>query len=153
MYKGEPIGGLNEEVQKEMIKATIENHLRKELKLSKLGIKVLSVFFIDKVANYRSYDSGGNQILGKYAAWFEELLSEMIKKPRYANLYSSEVSEMHNGYFAQDKKGHFKESKIGKTYKADEDVYELIMKEKERLLDINTPLRFVFSHSALRRMG
>lgn len=149
LYKGEPQGGMNEEIQKEMIRATIENHLRKEKELNKLGIKVLSVFFIDKVANYRTYDASGQWHPGKFAEWFESILSEQLKSPKYKNLYASDVSDMHDGYFSQDK-GRFKDSSEGRSTKADDETYRLIMKEKEKLLDIKTPLRFIFSHSALR---
>lgn len=149
LYKGQPQGGLTDEVQKEMIKATIENHFRKELQFNELGIKVLSVFFIDKVANYRSYDAAGNPQAGQFALWFEELFAEISRNPKYKNLYSHPVSDMHDGYFSQDK-GKFKDSKEGKGNKADDEAYQLIMKDKERLLDMNTPLRFIFSHSALR---
>jgi type III restriction enzyme len=149
LYKGQPQGGLTDEVQKEMIRATIENHFKKELQLNELGIKVLSVFFIDKVANYRSYDAAGNPKAGQFAVWFEELFAEISKNPKYKSLYSYHVSEMHDGYFSQDK-GKFKDSKEGKGNKSDDEAYQLIMKDKERLLDMNTPLRFIFSHSALR---
>ncbi len=149
LYKGQPQGGLTDEVQKEMIRATIENHFKKELQLNELGIKVLSVFFIDKVANYRSYDAAGNPKAGQFAIWFEELFAEISKNPKYKNLYPHAVSDMHDGYFSQDK-GKFKDSKEGKGNKSDDEAYQLIMKDKERLLDMNTPLRFIFSHSALR---
>lgn len=149
LYKGQPQGGLTAEVQKEMLRATIENHFRKEMDLNKLGIKVLSVFFIDRVANYRSYDAAGNPQPGQFALWFEELFTEISRNPKYRDLYPHPVSEMHDGYFSQDK-GKFKDSKEGKGNKADDEAYQLIMKDKERLLDMNTPLRFIFSHSALR---
>lgn len=149
LYQGQPQGGLNEEVQREMILATIENHLRKEKELNPLGIKVLSVFFIDKVANYRVYDSSGNPQPGKFASWFEEALNATMQKPAYRNLYTHEVASMHDGYFSQDK-GKFRDSKEGKGNKADDEAYQLIMRKKEELLDIDTPLRFIFSHSALR---
>lgn len=149
VYKGQPLGGMNSEIQKEMIKATIENHLRKERELNPKGIKVLSVFFLDKVANYRNYASDGTAGKGQFAVWFEELLTEALKNPRYASLYPYQIEQMHDGYFSQDK-GKFKDSKEGKANKADDETYQLIMKDKERLLDMNTPLRFIFSHSALR---
>lgn len=149
LYRGQPQGGMNDEVQKEMIRATIENHFKKELQLNPLGIKVLSVFFIDRVANYRSYNAAGSPESGKFASWFEELFVEISKNPKYKNLYAYAVADMHNGYFSQDK-GQFKDSKEGKSTKADDETYQLIMKDKEKLLDMNTPLRFIFSHSALR---
>lgn len=150
LYEGQPQGALNDEIQKEMIKATIQNHLKKERELNPLGIKVLSVFFIDKVANYREYDGSGQSIKGQFAVWFEELLTKELQNPRYKDLYSYQVADMHDGYFSQDKKGKLKDSREGKSSIADSDTYELIMKDKEKLLDMKTPLRFIFSHSALR---
>ncbi|MDI9867552.1 DEAD/DEAH box helicase family protein [Flectobacillus sp. DC10W] len=149
IYKGEPQGGMNEDVQKEMIRATIENHLQKEKELNKKGIKVLSVFFLDKVSNYRTYKADGGHQLGQFAIWFEEILEQSLKNPKYKELYSYKVSDMHDGYFSQDK-GKFKDSTEGRSTKADDEAFQLIMKDKERLLDMNTPLRFIFSHSALR---
>lgn len=148
LYTGQPLGGVNDEIQKEMIRATIENHLKKEKELNPQGIKVLSVFFIDKVANYRTY-KGDAPDKGKFAVWFEEILSEVMKRPNYKDLYPYKVEELHDGYFSQDK-GKFKDSSEGRSTKADDEAYQLIMKDKERLLDMSTPLRFIFSHSALR---
>jgi type III restriction enzyme len=148
LYKGDSQGGLNDEVMKFQIRKTIEEHLKKEKRLNKLGIKVLSLFFIDKVANYRHYDSGGNQNKGKFAEWFEEIYQEYISKPAFKELNRFSVQETHNGYFSQDKKGKFKDTS-GET-KADDDTYSLIMKDKEKLLNIDNSLRFIFSHSALR---
>lgn len=149
VYKGEAVGGLTDQVLKEMIDATVENHFKKEKELSAKGIKVLSIFFIDRVANYRSYDEQGNPIKGKFARWFEESFARWQQMPAYRGLYAYNAEEVHNGYFSQDK-GKFKDSKEGKSSKADDDAFKLIMQDKERLLDIATPLRFVFSHSALR---
>ena len=149
LYKGQPQGGMNDEIQKEMIKATIENHLKKEKELNPHGIKVLSVFFLDRVANYRSYNADNTPQAGKFALWFEELFLEAIKNPKYKDLYAYGVEQMHDGYFSQDK-GKFRDSSEGRSTKADDEAYHLIMKDKERLLDNNTPLRFIFSHSALR---
>lgn len=147
---GSAVGGLNEDIQKTMIRATIERHLNKEKRLHEQGIKVLSVFFIDKVLNYRSYDESGRTIPGKFAIWFEESLSELLKSPRFKDLYAGvELLHLHDGYFSQDKNKRFKDSKE-KSTKDDNSAFELIMREKEKLLDINTPLRFIFSHSALR---
>jgi len=109
---------------------------------------VLSLFFIDRVANYRSYDADGNPVRGKFALWFEEIYREISGKAPYISLTSFEADEVHNGYFSQDKKGTWRDTK-GNTL-ADDDTFKLIMKDKERLLDINEPLRFIFSHSALR---
>jgi type III restriction enzyme len=148
LYKGDRQGGLTDEVMKFQIRKAIEEHLKKEKRLNKLGIKVLSLFFIDKVANYRAYDSAGNPVKGKFAEWFEEIYHEYMSKPTFKELDKFPVDEIHNGYFSQDKKGAFKDTS-GET-KADDDTYSLIMKDKEKLLGLDNPLRFIFSHSALR---
>lgn len=148
LYKGDSQGGLTDEVMKFQIKKTVEEHLKKEKRLNKLGIKVLSLFFIDKVANYRSYDTAGNPVKGKYATWFEEIYNDYITKPAFKELDKFTVDLTHNGYFSQDKKGNFKDTS-GKTI-ADDDTYSLIMKDKEKLLGLDNSLRFIFSHSALR---
>ena len=141
-------GGLNDEIMKFQIRRTIEEHLNKELKLNKQGIKVLSLFFIDRVANYRSYDAQGMPVEGKFAVWFEEIYNELIAKPIYRSLNKYPIEKIHNGYFSQDKKGRLKDTS-GET-QADDNTYNLIMKDKEVLLDINNPMRFIFSHTALR---
>lgn len=148
LYKGDSQGGLTDEVMKFQIRKTVEEHLKKEKRLNKLGIKVLSLFFIDKVANYRQYDSAGNPIKGKFAEWFEELYQEYITNPAFSELNKFPVKDIHNGYFSQDSKGKVKDTS-GET-KADDDTYGLIMKEKEKLLNLDNSLRFIFSHSALR---
>lgn len=148
LYKGDSQGGLTDEVMKFQIRKTIEEHLKKEKRLNKLGIKVLSLFFIDKVANYRQYDSAGNPVKGKFAEWFEEIYQEYISKPAFKELDKFTVAETHNGYFSQDNKGKLKDTS-GET-KADDDTYSLIMKDKEKLLGLDNSLRFIFSHSALR---
>ena len=148
LYQGQRQGGLNDEVMKFQIRRTIEEHLSKELKMNKQGIKVLSLFFIDHVANYRSYDAQGNAVKGKFAVWFEEIYNELITKPIYQFLNKYPIEKIHNGYFSQDKKGQLKDTS-GET-QADDNTYNLIMKDKEMLLDINNPLRFIFSHTALR---
>ena len=148
LYQGQRQGGLNDEVMKFQIRRTIEEHLSKELKMNKQGIKVLSLFFIDRVANYRSYDAQGNAVKGKFAVWFEEIYNELITKPIYQFLNKYPIEKIHNGYFSQDKKGQLKDTS-GET-QADDNTYNLIMKDKEMLLDINNPLRFIFSHTALR---
>lgn len=148
LYKGDSQGGLTDEVMKFQIRKTVEEHLKKEKRLNKLGIKVLSLFFIDKVANYRSYDATGNPTKGKFAEWFEEIYQEYISKPAFKELDKFSIGETHNGYFSQDKKGAFKDTS-GET-KADDDTYSLIMKDKEKLLNLDNSLRFIFSHSALR---
>jgi len=148
LYKGDSQGGLTDEVMKFQIRKTIEEHLKKEKRLNKLGIKVLSLFFIDKVANYRNYDSTGNAVKGKFAEWFEEIYQEYISKPTFKELDKFPIAETHNGYFSQDSKGKVKDTS-GET-KADDDTYSLIMKDKEKLLGLDNSLRFIFSHSALR---
>jgi len=148
LKKGEAQGRMNDEVMRFMIGKTVEEHLKKERSYKDKGIKVLSLFFIDKVKNYREYDSNGNPLKGKFAQWFEEIYQKEISKPIYKNLIPNEVKDLHNGYFSQDNKGRVKDT--GGETQLDDDTYKLIMREKERLLDINTPLRFIFSHSALR---
>lgn len=145
---GETQGGLNDEVLRYMIQKTVEEHLKKEKFYKPKGIKVLTLFFIDKVKNYRDYDASGNQLKGKFAEWFEEIYQNEIRKPAYVGLIPYSVYEIHNGYFSQDNKGRIKDT--GGETQADNDTYKLIMQDKEKLLDINTPLRFIFSHSALR---
>ncbi|HCG7540879.1 TPA: DEAD/DEAH box helicase family protein [Vibrio parahaemolyticus] len=195
---GQSIGEVDLDTYKRLqISKTVEEHLEKELKffkkvttgvdpmdyskvMSQKGIKVLSLFFIDKVANYRGYTKEGVPTQGKFAQWFEEEFTQQLRKPKYRLLYPSIwdkdssgksvlneqalkelASSVHNGYFAQDKKKdasgnpQFAESKLsakgegGKTA-ADESAYNLIMKDKEKLLSIDEKLRFIFSHSALK---
>ena len=148
LKKGETQGGMNDEVGRFMISKTVEEHLKKEKNYKDKGIKVLSLFFIDKVKNYREYDANGNPQKGKFAQWFEEIYQKEITKPIYRDLIPYSVEEVHNGYFSQDNKGRIKDT--GGETQLDDDTYKLIMKEKERLLDVNVPLRFIFSHSALR---
>ncbi|TSJ44561.1 DEAD/DEAH box helicase [Mucilaginibacter corticis] len=145
---GESQGGMNDEIMKFMIRKTIEEHLKKEKAYKEKGIKILSLFFIDKVKNYREYDENGNTLKGKFARWFEELYAHEITKPAFKTLNAFDAADVHNGYFSQDSKGRVKDT-AGET-QADDDTYKLIMQDKEKLLDINTPLRFIFSHSALR---
>lgn len=151
---GEVLGEIDDDIIKRtQIRKTIEEHLNKELRLKKEGIKVLSLFFIDKVANYRFIDEEGNRKNGKYAIWFEEEYKKAIVNPKYKTLFNdvdaeTEAERVHDGYFAQDKKGKLKDTN-GSTV-ADEDAYSLIMKDKEKLLSFDTKLKFIFSHSALR---
>jgi len=128
----------------------VQEHLDKAKKVKKLGIKVLSLFFIDKVANYRSYDDMGNPVKGKIALWFEEELTKLLADPRYKDVIPHTMESVHDGYFAQDKKGILKDSSEGRETQADEDVYNKIMRNKEQLLSMDEPLQFLFSHSALR---
>ncbi len=147
---GGEIGGTREEIWRAQIKHTVKRHLDKEIEVRNRGIKVLTLFFIDRVANYRAYDVSGRPTKGKFAEAFETELAALAKDERYRELswLAEPVEKLHNGYFAQDNKGALKDTK-GDT-QADDAVYNLIMKEKERLLSLDEPLRFIFSHSALR---
>ncbi|HSO82538.1 type III restriction-modification system endonuclease [Thiocapsa sp.] len=157
------IGEVDDDHYKRLqIRKTVQTHLQKELLLRPKGIKVLSLFFLDRVANYREYDEEGNPQPGKYARMFEEEYAAEIKKPKYDSLFAeidreTAVEGLHDGYFAADKKkvgGRsvtlFKESRGAGTTAADEDAYALIMRDKERLLSFDSKLKFIFSHSALR---
>ena len=147
---GEEMGGLRADLWRAQIKHTIKRHLEKELQVGARGIKVLSLFFVDRVANYRDYDEAGKAVKGKFAETFETELNALAKEERYLELawLKQPMDKLHNGYFAKDKKGVLKDTR-GDT-QADDEVYNLIMKEKERLLSLEEPLRFIFSHSALR---
>lgn len=145
---GEAIGGAETDVMRAMIFKTVEQHLKKERALKGRGIKVLTLFFIDRVANYRIYNTDGTTSLGKIGLWFEGAYRELVAKPMYKGLAAFDVEQLHNGYFSQDKKGHDKDTR-GNTAD-DEGTYALIMRDKERLLDPQEPLRFIFSHTALR---
>lgn len=147
-------------VQRQMIARTIKEHLDKEKRLAPQGIKVLSLFFIDAVDKYRQYDTQGTPVKGDYARIFEEEYRRLAKHPDYLTLFkevdvTTAAEEVHNGYFSIDKKKVgsktvevFKDTKG--TTQADDDTYNLIMREKEKLLNMSTPLKFIFSHSALR---
>jgi len=150
LHVGDTQGEMTDEIKKSQIQKTIEEHFKKEHTYRSKGIKVLSLFFIDKVANYRRYNDAGNPAKGKFAEWFEEIYNEVTGRPAYRKLIPFPVEKIHNGYFAQDKKGRFRDSSESRVTQADDDTYRLIMKDKERMLDINEPLRFIFSHSALR---
>ena len=147
---GQESGGLREDVWRAQIKHTIKKHLDKELQVQARGIKVLSLFFVDRVANYRDYDESGQPVKGKFACAFEEELTALAKDERYQELdwLKQPLDKLHDGYFAQDRKGVYKDTR-GDT-EADDKVYDLIMKKKEQLLSMEEPLRFIFSHSALR---
>ncbi len=156
---GETIGNVDQdEIKRLQIRKTIEEHLDKELKLKEKGIKVLSLFFLDKVANYRYYDKDGYPQKGKYALIFEEEYNKLIKKPKYHTLFENieEVAaeKVHDGYFAIDRKkdanGEYRVKDSNGIYQADESAYNLIMKEKEKLLSFDYQLKFIFSHSALK---
>ena len=147
-------------VQREMIRRTIREHLDKEMRLRPQGIKVLSLFFVDAVARYRSYDEEGNPVKGDYARMFEEEYRRLANHIDYRSLFrevdlTATAEEVHDGYFSIDKRkvgGRtvevFKDT-LGKSM-ADDETYNLIMREKEKLLSLDTPLKFIFSHSALR---
>lgn len=141
-------------LKRAQIRETIDRHLQKELYYINQGIKVISLFFLDEVNNYRVYNDDGTTSLGQYAKWFEEefqYLTEnkykhLVKTFPEMNYYPSEV---HDGYFAKDNKGKLKNSKNGDS-NDDESAYQLIMQNKERLLSLEEPIRFIFSHSALK---
>lgn len=145
-------------VQREMIRRTIKEHLDKEKRLRPLGIKVLSLFFIDEVAKYRQYDADGNPVKGDYARIFEKEYKRLANYPDYRTLFeevdlSHAAEEVHEGYFSIDKKSRravdtTESNQAGRE--AAEQAYNLIMKDKEKLLSFDTPLKFIFSHSALR---
>jgi type III restriction enzyme len=145
LYEGETIGENRDERMRVQVRETVREHLEKELRILRTlpeerRLKVLSLFFIDRVANYADED-------GKIRSWFVEAYEDLSKERSYAPLNPLPVEEVHNGYFAKDKAGP--KDTTGKT-KADDEAYEIIMKDKERLLSPEEPLRFIFSHSALR---
>lgn len=160
---GESIGNeiSQEQKTKIMLRLAIENHIDKELRLAARKIKVLSLFFIDRVADYRIHADDG-AIDGWLAQAFIEELKLVLATPkgaRYVELCQNtfginlandeELIKLHNGYFAKDKKGNYKDLKDDSTADA-VDAYDLIMRDKEKLLDSKEPLRFIFSHSALK---
>lgn len=153
---GDELGSNQDAVFREMIRETIREHIRKELQVHAKGIKVLSLFFIDKVASYLGDGINNLDANGDFAAWFDELYAEeLARQPKARAIMPATALEARSGYFAQMKSGKgknavmtFKDSS-GKT-KADDDAYELIMRDKARLLSMDEPVRFVFSHSALR---
>jgi len=162
VYLGQVLGDMDQdEFKRVQIRKTIEEHLEKELRLRAKGIKVLSLFFIDKVANYRFYDAEGNSQKGKYAKIFEEEYRALIRKSKYKTLFEevdteSAIDDIHDGYFAIDKK-KTKSGKVYDAYKdtrgntnADESAYHLIMRDKEKLLSFDSKLKFIFSHSTLK---
>jgi type III restriction enzyme len=154
---GQTTGHVDEEhVRRIQIRETIRSHIEKERIMFAKGIKVLSLFFIDEVVKYRDYSKPDQK--GDYAKVFEEEYREAISQ---LNLFEEEynkyllkhpVEDIHKGYFSIDKKGNFVDSKEKKSEGGsdDESAYDLIMKNKEKLLGLQEPTRFVFSHSALR---
>ena len=144
-------------LQREMIRRTIREHLDKEKRLRPQRIKVLSLFFIDAVDRYRRYDEDGNPAKGDYALMFEEEYRRLANHPDYQTLFQEVdltrgAEEVHNGYFSIDRKGGWTDTAENNQANRDnaERAYNLIMKEKEKLLSFETPLKFIFSHSALR---
>ena len=159
--QGEAIGDVVEQdMRRIQIRETIQSHFEKEEKLFDMGIKTLSLFFIDEVAKYRQYDDDGNELLGEYGRIFEEEYNNILNEyltlfdtPYQKYLRSIEVVDTHKGYFSIDKKtGHSINSalKRGSEFSDDISAYDLILKNKERLLSFDEPTRFIFSHSALR---
>jgi type III restriction enzyme len=146
MRPGDEIGGVQPDLWRIQIRRTIEQHLMKDVSVIGRGIKVLSLFFIDRVANYRTEDGGA----GHFAKAFEEELATLAKEDRFKAIpwLKEPIGKLHDGYFSQDKRGVYKDTS-GST-QADDTTYELIMQKKEELLSMDTPLRFIFSHSALR---
>lgn len=149
---GAPHGALTDSILRLQIEATVRRHFEKAQRLHPMGIKVLSVFFIDRVANYRTYAEDGTTGKGKFAEWFEEIFERYRANPDFAGLMPHEAAQVHNGYFSQDKRAVSPfETVTGKTNAdAEGTTFELIMRDKERLLDLAEPLAFIFSHSALR---
>lgn len=157
---GEVIGDVSKkDIRRVQIRETIKSHFEKEESLFNKGIKTLSLFFIDEVAKYRQYDEDGNELAGEYAKVFEEeynsLVNEYIRledTPYQRYLKTIHAKDTHKGYFSIDKKGRVVDSKVkrGSDYSDDTSAYDLILKNKERLLSFDEPTRFIFSHSALR---
>ena len=164
IFAGDVIGAVDEDqLRRIQIRETILSHIQRERQLFYKGIKVLSLFFIDEVANYREYDAANQPVNGKYAAMFEEEYEDIVSGMQLAvgedeyirYLHSISATKTHAGYFSVDGKGKMVNSKVGRRETTSDDVsaYELIMKNKELLLDCDptrSPVRFIFSHSALR---
>ena len=144
----EASSSFDEDTRKAQIVETVRQHLDKERTLQPIGIKVLSLIFIDRVANYRALDDEGNPTLGPIAQWFEEAYVDLASKPRYASLELPSVEQVHDGYFSVDTRRRPKDTRGDSA--ADVDTYDLIMRDKARLWSLDEPLRFIFSHSALR---
>lgn len=160
IHTGEVLGDVSEkDIRRVQIRETIRSHFEKEKELYNRGIKTLSLFFIDKVENYRKYDADGNEVNSEYGQIFEEeytaILNEyltLFNTPYEQYLRSIDVHSTHAGYFSIDKKGHKADPSLkrGTDISDDESAYELILKDKEKLLSLDNPVRFIFSHSALR---
>lgn len=160
IYKGDVVGDVSElDMRRIQIRETIKAHLSKEEALFQRGIKTLSLFFIDEVAKYRQYDEDGNEILGEYGKIFEQEYRDVVNEytsiidtPYQKYLKSISAADTHSGYFSIDKKGRSVNSTVkkGTDFSDDTSAYDLILKNKERLLSFEEPVRFIFSHSALR---
>ena len=158
LQPGQAVGDVDADALKRlMIRRTIHEHLEKEKRLAPLGIKVLSLFFIDVVEHYRSYDADGNPVKGKYARMFEEEYRRAAKLPEFVSLFqevdlTSAAEEVHDGYFSIDKARRWTDTADNNQASRDnaERAYSLIMKDKEKLLGFETKLKFIFSHSALK---
>ena len=158
LRKGESRGGVQPlAVQRQMIRRTIREHLDKEKRLHPQGIKVLSLFFVDHVDRYRSYDADGSPDKGVYARIFEEEYQRAARHPDYRALFEdvdleSTIDQFHDGYFSIDRRGGWTDTAENNQANREnaERAYTLIMRDKEKLLSLDTPLKFIFSHSALR---
>ncbi len=160
--KGDVVGDISErDMRRIQIRETIISHFEKEERLYNMGIKTLSLFFIDEVAKYRLYDESGEEQLGEYGKIFEQeyklILNDYITvfedNPYQQYLRKFDIEQLHKGYFSVDKKsGRSIDStaKKGSEFSDDISAYDLILKNKERLLSFDEPTRFIFSHSALR---
>jgi len=160
LHPGDEVGGVNpDDLKRLMIRRTIKEHLDKEMRFAaqKRDVKVLSLFFIDSVKYYRQYNEDGNEVKGKYALMFEEEYRKLARQPDYQTLFEKidldiDASEVHNGYFSIDKKERWTETAENTQANRNnaERAYNLIMREKEKLLSFESKLKFIFSHSALR---
>ena len=158
LSKGEAHGGAdNLAVQRAMIRKAIHQHLEKEKYLHPRGIKALTLFFIDQVSRYRAYDNDGNPVKGEYAEIFEEEYRRAANHPQYKSLFEGKdldavVEQVHNGYFSADRHNRWSDTQENNQVNREnaERAYSLIMRDKERLLSLEEPLKFIFSHSALR---
>ena len=154
---GETWGDIDDAIyNRQMIRRTIREHLTREAKLLPQGIKVLTLFFVDAVEKYRAYDASGAPVKGEYARIFEEEYETLVRLPEFQAVFSPEgpleAVDVHEGYFSIDRKGGWTDTNERNQTGRDaaERAYNLIMREKEALLSLTTPLRFLFSHSALR---
>lgn len=147
---GEEIGGNSEAIHRDMIRETIREHLHREKKLRDKGIKVLSLFFVDKVASYLGDGTNNDTADGDFARWFDEIYrQELDAESDLKDVLPEDPRDVRSAYFAQMKNGTMKDS-TGRDNENDSRAYDLIMKDKERLLSTDEPVRFIFSHSALR---